>query len=142
MTGLGPERIPVSISHLPPAPTEGAHAHDVRVSLTIAAVLCLAAATIALWPNEHHAKTAPRSVVPPAVSATNHLSSTAPIADPSEAETSPTRFPNPFDRSEVFEFPPGTTEDAARQSVAEMLLERARERKAETTRLSSLIAGK
>jgi hypothetical protein len=35
---------------------------------------------------------------------------------------------NPFDRSEVFEFPPGTSLEDARQSVAELLLQRARTR--------------
>jgi hypothetical protein len=41
----------------------------------------------------------------------------------------PTQFTNPFDASEVFEFPPGTPQDAARALVAEMLLERAAERR-------------
>lgn len=140
MTGLRPERTPVSISHLPPAPPEAAHAHDVRISLTIAAVLCLAAATIALWPSDRHTKTTAQSVAP---AATAKVSATAVPTQPAEAEASPTRFENPFDTSEVFEFPPGTTQDVARESVAEMLLERARERRAQqTARLSSLIAGK
>jgi hypothetical protein len=41
----------------------------------------------------------------------------------------PMRFRNPFDRSEVFEFPAGTTRVEARAAVAEILLERARERR-------------
>jgi hypothetical protein len=41
---------------------------------------------------------------------------------------SPVRFGNPFDASEIFEFPPGTSVDQARQSVAAMLLQRARDR--------------
>ena len=40
----------------------------------------------------------------------------------------PVRFKNPFDRSEVFEFPPGTSLAEARQAVAELLTERARDR--------------
>jgi hypothetical protein len=40
----------------------------------------------------------------------------------------PTRFANPFDKTEVFELPPGLTREEARQMVAEILLERARER--------------
>jgi hypothetical protein len=35
---------------------------------------------------------------------------------------------NPFDPSEVFEFPPGTSDDEARDSAAALLLERARQR--------------
>jgi hypothetical protein len=41
-------------------------------------------------------------------------------------------FRNPFDRTEVFEFPPGTSRSDARQAVAEILIERARERQATT----------
>lgn len=42
----------------------------------------------------------------------------------------PVRVRNPFDKKEVFEFPPGTTPEAARAAVADALLERARERQA------------
>ena len=45
---------------------------------------------------------------------------TAPSAD-SEAM----RIKNPFDRTEAFEFPPGTTEAEAREAVAKLLMERA-----------------
>ncbi|MEP7245174.1 MAG: hypothetical protein ABI885_16060 [Gammaproteobacteria bacterium] len=38
------------------------------------------------------------------------------------------RFSNPFDAQEVFEFPPGTSEAEARERVAAMLTQRARER--------------
>ena len=47
---------------------------------------------------------------------------------PTESPESPVRFNNPFDASEVFEFPPGTSGDKARESVAALLLERARDR--------------
>lgn len=40
----------------------------------------------------------------------------------------PVHFANPFDPSEVFDFPAGTTEAAARDAVAAILLERARDR--------------
>jgi hypothetical protein len=40
----------------------------------------------------------------------------------------PVRFANPFDTDEVFEFPPGTTENQARDAVAEILLKRAMSR--------------
>jgi hypothetical protein len=42
--------------------------------------------------------------------------------------TDPVRIRNPFDRSEVFEFPAGTSRQEARQAVADMLLQRALER--------------
>jgi hypothetical protein len=43
----------------------------------------------------------------------------------------PVRVPNPFDKKEVFEFPPGTTSEEAHAAIADTLLERARERQAE-----------
>jgi hypothetical protein len=43
----------------------------------------------------------------------------------SQAEAKPVQFTNPFDGKEVFEFSPGTTQDAAREAVAEILLKRA-----------------
>jgi hypothetical protein len=40
----------------------------------------------------------------------------------------PTRFRNPFDKTEVFELAPGLSQDEARAIVADLLIERARER--------------
>jgi hypothetical protein len=56
---------------------------------------------------------------------------TAPSGAEQSAESldSPVRFSNPFDASEAFEFPPGTSEEQARQSVAAILLQRARDRR-------------
>ena len=51
----------------------------------------------------------------------------APIEPPAPAGE-PVRLKNPFDRSEVFEFPPGTTHAEARDAVAKLLLERAQGR--------------
>lgn len=45
-------------------------------------------------------------------------------------ETAPVRFANPFDKDEVFEFPAGTTQDEARDAVADTLKTRATERRA------------
>jgi len=53
-----------------------------------------------------------------------------PAAAPVDAQP-PVLVRNPFDRQEVFEFPAGTTPEAAQAAVADTLLERARERKAE-----------
>jgi hypothetical protein len=49
------------------------------------------------------------------------------VAEPVTA-TPPVKYVNPFDRSEVFEFPPGTTRAEARDAVAQILMERARDR--------------
>ncbi len=47
-----------------------------------------------------------------------------------EAPLEPTLFANPFDPTEVFELAPGLSRDEARDQVAQILLERARERMA------------
>jgi len=118
-------------SHIPPAPRQTAHATDVWVSLTVAAVLGITALVVALWPSDESAKTpaAAQAVVPATASTLDTFSGSTTHTMLSEAQPSPMRFTNPFDASEVFEFPAGTTEDSARQSVAEVLLERARERR-------------
>jgi hypothetical protein len=47
-----------------------------------------------------------------------------------EPAVEPTLFANPFDPTEVFELAPGLSQDEAREQVAQILLERARERMA------------
>ena len=47
---------------------------------------------------------------------------------PSSADNAPVRFTNPFDATEVFEFPSGTNETKAQQAVADLLLQRAHDR--------------
>jgi len=61
-----------------------------------------------------------------------------PSAQPSPSiEPEPTRFVNPFDHKEVFEFAPGTSRADARDAVAELLSERARDRHAQLVRTPS-----
>jgi len=57
-----------------------------------------------------------------------------PIEEPTVTAESakPVRIRNAFDKSEVFEFPPGTTQQEARDAVAQILLQRAVERQANT----------
>jgi len=52
-----------------------------------------------------------------------------PVTAPASNEP-PVLVRNPFDRREVFEFPPGTAPEEAKAAVADALLERARERQA------------
>ena len=47
------------------------------------------------------------------------------------------RFANPFDATEVFEFPPDTSEIDARNAVADLLLQRARDRQKSGVRKSA-----
>lgn len=69
----------------------------------------------------------------PALAAPEAPAAVAPALEPKQpAEpppaAAPVRFKNPFDRSEIFEFPAGTSLEDARQSVAGVLLQRARDR--------------
>jgi hypothetical protein len=63
------------------------------------------------------------------------------ISEPAEPapQAAPVRYANPFDASEVFELPAGTSRSAAREAVAEMLLQRALERQ-HPARKQSLVA--
>jgi hypothetical protein len=92
----------------------------------ITGILGIAAAVIALGSAAH--RPAARAPSPPAVAL--KTSGSAPPAAPPAAESAgpPVRFKNPFDPSEVFEFPPGTSKAEARQWVANVLLERAHDR--------------
>jgi hypothetical protein len=47
---------------------------------------------------------------------------------PASADNTAVRFTNPFDGSEVFEFPSGTSEAEVQQAVADLLLKRAHDR--------------
>jgi hypothetical protein len=53
----------------------------------------------------------------------------APVPTEPVAELASVKFTNPFDRSEVFEFPAGTTRAEARARVADILIKRAQERR-------------
>ena len=79
-----------------------------------------------LWPAPDRHPPAPAPVV---ASAAPHAEVSA--AGPAEPHGAPVRIKNAFDATEVFEFPPGTTESASRDAVAELLLSRASDRRAE-----------
>src|SRR5580700_8292280 len=66
----------------------------------------------------------------PAVASATPPAKAAP-AGPAEPHGAPVRIKNAFDATEVFEFPPGTTEAESREAVAELLLSRASDRRAE-----------
>lgn len=46
----------------------------------------------------------------------------------------PVRVVNPFDKTEVFDFPPGTSAEDSREKVAQILLQRARDRRSHWAR--------
>lgn len=94
------------------------------------AVAVLGIAVLFFWPASN------RNQHAPAVMGATALISVAPpkpkvmLPGPAEPQGAPVRIRNAFDSSEVFEFPHGTTESEAREAVAELLLSRARDRRA------------
>jgi hypothetical protein len=92
----------------------------------VTGVLGIAVAVIALGSAAHRASN--RNASAPAI-AIKTPSAAAPAAPQSAGPVGPpVRFKNPFDASEVFEFPPGTSKAEARRAVAELLVQRARDR--------------
>jgi hypothetical protein len=57
-----------------------------------------------------------------------HATAAPQILSTSFSKPVPVRLANPFDATEIFEFPPGTSLQHARETVAEFLLDRARDR--------------
>jgi len=131
-----PERTPTKIQVVSSSPVPRPPERHVPVGLRTAAVLVGVAVLVALvfWPRTP----APASVTTPtpAPAATAPLREPLPGAHPPSASaeslspdpTAPVRFANPFDPTEVFEFPAGTSYVDARDQVAQRLIARARER--------------
>jgi hypothetical protein len=78
-------------------------------------------AAAAMWPDSDRR---------PAVAAHPASLPAAPVTAAPAPAPAPVRIENPFDKTEVFEFPPDTPAGDAREAVAQWLLERARERAA------------
>jgi hypothetical protein len=123
-------------STLPSMPSQTTRTHNsaslARGALAgVAAGLVIVVAIASL--STARLTTAPKSSPPPQ---TPKLVAAAPAAAPATPEPSqpavaaaqPLRFKNPFDKSEVFEFPAGTTLEEARASVADVLRQRAQDR--------------
>lgn len=68
----------------------------------------------------------PSSIPPAGIAQADAFGSEDQAATATQA--APVRITNSFDKSEVFEFPPGTSESDARAAVADLLLKRAIER--------------
>jgi hypothetical protein len=95
--------------------------HGWRAIILQIAMVTLASGAIAYVATNPQQLT--RTVAPPPTHAVApKLPSPPPLQGP------PVTFTNPFDATEVFQFPSGTSESEARQSVAELLMQRARDR--------------
>jgi hypothetical protein len=55
---------------------------------------------------------------------------------PPSADNAPVRFTNPFDATEVFQFPSGTSDTEARLAVADLLLQRAHDRQNASSKIA------
>lgn len=96
----------------------------VAFGLSAAVALVTLAAVFRLYAPSLRAEPQPASAfAPPDAGETRWAA-----AEPIEEQGEPVLFVNPFDETEVFEFPAGTTEAAARAAVAEILMARATER--------------
>jgi hypothetical protein len=97
--------------------------------VALSAGVAIAAVTAFVLVSRHSA--APQQAVPTFVTTVPQRPDA--LVDTDEAPVvagPPVRFANPFDRSEIFEFPPGTTRAEARDAVADILMQRAQERAA------------
>lgn len=95
---------------------------DLICGLTLAATLVMAMALV-VW--QRHP--VPLRPAPAAMSPALIVIPPVTIAEPEKRP--PVQVRNPFDATEVFEFPAGTSETEAREATAELLLERARDRR-------------
>lgn len=112
-------------------PADGAgEIHMAKPDKRLKIALGVAAPAIALLAGVAYLAAKPVYTAPPPVAV---VAQEEPVAQPEPApveQAEPVRFKNPFDHREVFEFPAGTTKVEAREKVAEILMDRARERRA------------
>jgi hypothetical protein len=120
------ESIPAAFSAPQPLLTAGAPSRVRRWHLL--AFVKVAAATIVYiafaWWSASQLAARPQ----PPVATAAHPTDIPHPAVPAASSAPVVRFVNPFDKTEVFEFPAGTTPAESRDKVAQMLLQRAQER--------------
>ena len=111
-------------------PADGAgEMHMPKSDKRLKIALGVAAPAIALLAGVAYLAAKPVYTVPPPVPVVAQEEPVAEPEPPAAEQAEPVRFKNPFDRREVFEFPAGTTKAEARDKVAEILMDRARERR-------------
>lgn len=92
------------------------------LTLATAVVIAMGAAIVWQWIPANHLPPAP-AVASPALVVFPPVTVAEPEGRP------PVQVKNPWDGTEVFEFPAGTSETEARETVAALLLQRARNRR-------------
>ena len=121
-----PARVPTSISVKPATSTRSS---SPRYGLTAMGILSLAVVgSIALGAHFKYSK--PEPIVQVQNPNWTPLPERPQVVEEEEPAPAPkpTLYRNPFDKSEVFELPPGLTQAEAKEMVAQILLDRARER--------------
>jgi hypothetical protein len=113
-------------------PSRDGRAAARRIGLSVSVVVAVVVTGVVLylyWRPEGAVRsvmgTAPQAAAPPTLSSPTLAT-----------EQGPVRFANPFDRTEVFEFPAGTSETEAREAAVEVLMERARDRQSQRNAVS------
>jgi hypothetical protein len=126
------------LSVFPRTVAAAARAQRLRLSLSLIGLSLSVVATGILVGLAHRSST-PQRAVDEAVGPRADIAVAAAVAQPpTPAEGGlPVRFRNPFDRAEVFQFPPGTSVAEARAAVAGLLMKRARGRLPQRSRASA-----
>jgi hypothetical protein len=142
---LGKPAEPTASGHRPAAASpaavnarSGSRARTLRLPLLVIASVALVGVIAAAALREPEKRVAALPAPPPAVVA---ASEPPPEVQPAELPApEPVVLVNPFDRTEKFTFPPGTSKADARDQMAAMLLQRAAERGANRPRSRKLAA--
>ena len=134
-------RIPVLLPPIEPGkepvrPQRAADSRSTRLYLAASggAILLALCVTIAYQLGAHVRPTPPPGALPARTTAPARVvrpvqpEPPPPVIQQQTTAPVPVRFTNPFDNSEVFEFPPGTSPAEARDAVAALLMKRAQER--------------
>jgi hypothetical protein len=115
-----PSRVPSPTRSLPNGPKDQRGAWPaIILRISAASILSGGIAYLATTPEAQPVQVGASTVVRP-------VAAEFPTR-PSE-DNAPVRFINPFDATEVFTFPSGTSETQARRAVADLLLQRAHDR--------------
>jgi hypothetical protein len=107
-----------------------------RTPIVKVAATIIAYAAFAWWSASHFGEQ-PQQATMAAIRPT--VVGTRPVLMRSPAKPA-LRFVNPFDATEVFEFPAGTSHAERREKVAQILLQRARERQIQWVRINPVIS--
>jgi hypothetical protein len=128
-----PELIPPAPELIPPvAPPAPLRTRFLEVQLRairVPAIITLTVFALSLSGVKYAAVSHEQDIpIGPAPSAVAQVAEPTPPPPEPAPPSEPVHFTNPFDASEAFDFPAGTSREEARAAVAEMLLERARSR--------------